>query len=42
VAKFAELGVYSEPSSIAATADFIAKQRRLWAGVVQDAGIKPQ
>lgn len=42
VARFAELGVYPEPGSPKAAADFIRSERTLWAKVVKDAGVKPQ
>lgn len=42
VTRLGDLGVYPEPGSPAAAADFIAAERRLWAKVVQEAGVKPQ
>ena len=42
VARFAELGVYPEPGSPKAAAEFIKSERELWARVVREAGIKPQ
>jgi tripartite-type tricarboxylate transporter receptor subunit TctC len=42
VARFADLGVYPEPGSPKAAADFIRSERVLWAKVVREAGIKPQ
>jgi tripartite-type tricarboxylate transporter receptor subunit TctC len=42
VARFADLGVYPEPGSVKAAADFVKSERQLWTKVVQEAGIKPQ
>ena len=42
VSRFAELGVYPDPGSPRAAADFITSERALWAKVVKEAGIKPQ
>jgi tripartite-type tricarboxylate transporter receptor subunit TctC len=42
VSRLAELGVYPEPGTPKAAAEFIATERKLWAKVVQEAGIKPQ
>lgn len=42
VQRFAELGVYPEPGSPQAAADFMKAERELWAKAVRDAGIKPQ
>jgi tripartite-type tricarboxylate transporter receptor subunit TctC len=42
VQRFAELGVYPEPGSPQAAADFMKAERTLWAKAVRDAGIKPQ
>lgn len=42
VSRFAELGVYPDPGSPKAAADFIKSERALWAKVVKEAGIKPQ
>ena len=42
VARFADLGVYPDPGSPKAAADFIKSERALWAKVVKDAGIQPQ
>ena len=42
VQRFADLGVYPEPGSPQAAADFMKAERELWAKAVRDAGIKPQ
>ena len=42
VSRFAELGVYPDPGSPKAAADFIKSERALWAKVVKEAGVKPQ
>ena len=42
VQRFAELGVYPEPGSPQAAAEFMKAERTLWAKAVRDAGIKPQ
>ena len=42
VQRFADLGVYPEPGSPQAAADFMKAERALWAKAVRDAGIKPQ
>jgi tripartite-type tricarboxylate transporter receptor subunit TctC len=42
VQRFAELGVYPEPGSPQAAAEFMKAERELWAKAVRDAGIKPQ
>jgi tripartite-type tricarboxylate transporter receptor subunit TctC len=42
VQRFADLGVYPEPGSPQAAAEFMKAERTLWAKAVRDAGIKPQ
>jgi tripartite-type tricarboxylate transporter receptor subunit TctC len=42
VQRFADLGVYPEPGSPQAAAEFMRAERTLWAKAVRDAGIKPQ
>jgi tripartite-type tricarboxylate transporter receptor subunit TctC len=42
VQRFADLGVYPEPGSPQAAAEFMKAERQLWAKAVRDAGIKPQ
>jgi tripartite-type tricarboxylate transporter receptor subunit TctC len=42
VTRLADLGVYPEPGSPQAAADFMRAERQLWAKVVKDVGIKPQ
>ena len=42
VQRFADLGVYPEPGSPQAAAEFMKAERALWAKAVRDAGIKPQ
>ncbi len=42
VTRFADLGVFPAPGTIQDAAAFIAKERKLWAGVVKDARIQPQ
>jgi tripartite-type tricarboxylate transporter receptor subunit TctC len=42
VTRLADLGVYPEPGSPQAAAEFMRVERQLWAKVVKDVGIKPQ
>jgi tripartite-type tricarboxylate transporter receptor subunit TctC len=42
VQRFADLGVYPEPGSPQAAAEFMKAERTLWAKAVREAGIKPQ
>lgn len=42
VSRFAELGIYPRPGTVQQAAEFLAAERKLWAGVVKDLGIQPQ